>query len=122
MVINTLLSLMAYNYPPEKLNVYLSDDGGSELVFYAVLEASRFSEYWLPFCRDFNIEPRSPAAYFSTTAPPPPHHSNDYFSIKVSATANPISLQPFSFDLGQIMIALYHYNLIAIVRGNGDKN
>lgn len=91
MVINTLLSLMAYNYPPEKLNVYLSDDGGSEFIFYALLEASRFSKYWLPFCKDFNVEPRSPAAYFST--PPPPHHPNNYFSIKVSA--NPISLKLF---------------------------
>ncbi|KAK9084594.1 hypothetical protein Sjap_025005 [Stephania japonica] len=66
MVMNTVLSLMAYNYPPEKLSVYLSDDGGSILTFYALLEASYFSKHWLPYCRKFNIEPRSPAAYFST--------------------------------------------------------
>ncbi|KAF5179986.1 Cellulose synthase, partial [Thalictrum thalictroides] len=66
MVINTVLSVMAYNYPPEKLSVYLSDDGGSDLTFYALLEASNFSKHWLPFCKKFNIEPRSPAAYFST--------------------------------------------------------
>ncbi|KAL5718910.1 hypothetical protein ACHQM5_011764 [Ranunculus cassubicifolius] len=65
MVINTVLSVMAYNYPTEKLSVYLSDDGGSELTFYALLEASHFSKHWLPFCKKFDIEPRSPAAYFS---------------------------------------------------------
>ncbi|KAK9089915.1 hypothetical protein Scep_028997 [Stephania cephalantha] len=65
MVINTVLSIMAYDYPPEKLSVYLSDDGGSVLTFYALLEASHFSKHWLPFCKKFNIEPRSPAAYFA---------------------------------------------------------
>ncbi|KAF8023277.1 hypothetical protein BT93_F0698 [Corymbia citriodora subsp. variegata] len=64
MVVNTVLSIMAYNYPPEKMNIYLSDDGGSDLTFYALLEASRFSKEWLPFCRKFNVEPRSPEAYF----------------------------------------------------------
>ncbi|MCD7456036.1 hypothetical protein HAX54_030509 [Datura stramonium] len=40
MVINTVLSVMAYNYPPEKLEcLHLSDDAGSELTFYALLEA-----------------------------------------------------------------------------------
>ncbi|KAK4484983.1 hypothetical protein RD792_007590 [Penstemon davidsonii] len=66
MVINTVLSLMAYDYPPEKLNVYLSDDGGSELMFYALLEATRFSKLWLPFCRKFNIEPPAPSVYLSS--------------------------------------------------------
>ncbi|XP_057957534.1 cellulose synthase-like protein E6 isoform X2 [Malania oleifera] len=65
MVINTVLSTMAYNYPPEKLSIYLSDDGGSELTFYALLEASRFAKEWLPFCKKFKVEPRCPEAYFS---------------------------------------------------------
>lgn len=37
MVINTVLSAMAYDYPSEKLNIYVSDDGGSEFMFYALL-------------------------------------------------------------------------------------
>lgn len=69
LVISTVLSAMAYNYPPEKLSIYLSDDGGSELTFYALLEAATFSKHWIPFCRKFMVEPRSPAAYFA-------HHSN----------------------------------------------
>uniref|UniRef100_R7W8G9 Cellulose synthase-like protein E1 n=1 Tax=Aegilops tauschii TaxID=37682 RepID=R7W8G9_AEGTA len=56
---------MAYNYPPEKLSVYLSDDDGSILTFYGMWEASLFAKHWLPFCKRYNIEPRSPAAYFS---------------------------------------------------------
>ena len=65
MVINTILSVMSYNYPLENLSIYLSDDGGSELTFYALLEASSFSKHWIPFCKKFNIQPRSPSAYFS---------------------------------------------------------
>nr|XP_029116384.1 cellulose synthase-like protein E6 [Elaeis guineensis] len=64
MVINTVLSVMAYEYSPEKLSVYLSDDAGSELTFYALLEASCFAKSWIPFCKKFKVEPRSPAAYF----------------------------------------------------------
>nr|GLL22507.1 cellulose synthase-like protein E1 [Ipomoea trifida] len=66
MVVNTVLSVMAYDYPPEKLSVYLSDDAGSQLTFYALLEASIFSHHWLPYCKKFNVEPRSPQAYFGS--------------------------------------------------------
>ena len=65
LVISTVLSLMAYNYPAEKLSVYLSDDGGSVLTFYALWEASIFAKHWIPFCKRYNIEPRSPVVYFS---------------------------------------------------------
>ncbi|RLN33031.1 cellulose synthase-like protein E6 [Panicum miliaceum] len=70
LVMATVLSLMAYNYPPEKLNVYLSDDGGSILTFYALWETAAFAKHWLPFCRRYNIEPRSPAAYFAESDRP----------------------------------------------------
>ncbi|KAI6704719.1 hypothetical protein NL676_007681 [Syzygium grande] len=53
-----------------KMSIYLSDDGGSDLTFYALLEASRFSRKWLPFCREFNVEPRSPEAYFRKAVEP----------------------------------------------------
>ncbi|MED6185009.1 hypothetical protein PIB30_052926 [Stylosanthes scabra] len=75
MVINTVLSLMAYDYPSHKLSVYLSDDAASDLTFYALLEASLFAKHWLPFCKRFKLEPPSPAAYFHNhhtllTSPP----------------------------------------------------
>ncbi|PIN00011.1 Cellulose synthase (UDP-forming) [Handroanthus impetiginosus] len=65
MVMSTVLSVMSYNYPTEKISVYLSDDGGSELTFYALLEASKFSKSWIPFTKKYNVEPRSPEVYFS---------------------------------------------------------
>ncbi|KFK35562.1 hypothetical protein AALP_AA4G007000 [Arabis alpina] len=68
MVVNTVLSVLALDYPPEKLAVYLSDDGGSELTFYALTEATEFARIWVPFCKTFNVEPRSPAAYLSSKA------------------------------------------------------
>ncbi|KAG8478884.1 hypothetical protein CXB51_028736 [Gossypium anomalum] len=68
MVVNTVLSVMAYDYPPEKLSIYLSDDGGSDLTFYAMLEAANFSKTWLPFCKKFRVEPTSPEAYFRTAS------------------------------------------------------
>ncbi|MFS7927109.1 putative 1,4-beta-D-xylan synthase [Helianthus anomalus] len=65
-VVNTALSLMAYDYPPEKISVYVSDDGGSELTLFAFMEAAKFAEFWLPFCRDSNIMDRRPEAYFNS--------------------------------------------------------
>ncbi|KAG8478893.1 hypothetical protein CXB51_028737 [Gossypium anomalum] len=70
MVVNTVLSMMAYDYLPEKLSVYLSDDEGSNLTFYAMLEAANFSKTWLPFCKKFKVEPMSPEAYFRTASEP----------------------------------------------------
>ncbi|XP_020232856.1 cellulose synthase-like protein E1 [Cajanus cajan] len=77
MVINTVLSVMAYEYPTEKMSVYLSDDAGSEITFYALLEASNFAKYWVPFTKRFRVEPRSPAAYFkSIVSSAYPSHSS----------------------------------------------
>ncbi|KAE8685726.1 hypothetical protein F3Y22_tig00111095pilonHSYRG00909 [Hibiscus syriacus] len=70
MVINTVLSIMAYDYPSEKLRVYMSDDGCSDLMFYVLLEAACFSQVWLPFCRKLKVEPRSPEICFRNTVEP----------------------------------------------------
>lgn len=79
MVISTVLSVMAYNYPPEKLSVYLSDDGGSELTFFALTQAAVFSRHWLPYCRNYNVEPTSPASYFkSASHPSDTKHRQDF--------------------------------------------
>ncbi|XP_057836463.2 cellulose synthase-like protein E6 isoform X2 [Cryptomeria japonica] len=64
-VSNTVLSTLAFNYPVEKLTCYVSDDGGSPLTFYALLEASRFAKSWVPFCHKYSIQQRCPEAYFS---------------------------------------------------------
>ncbi|RZB99986.1 cellulose synthase-like protein E1 [Glycine soja] len=86
MVINTVLSVMAYDYPTEKLSVYLSDDAGSQITFYALLEASNFAKHWVPFCKRFKVEPRSPSAYFkslvSSGYPTDPSQAKELGNIK----------------------------------------
>lgn len=66
-VVNTALSVMAYDYPTEKVSVYVSDDGGSALTLFAFMEAAKFASHWLPFCREKNLMVRSPKVYFSTS-------------------------------------------------------
>ncbi|KAG8659031.1 cellulose synthase-like protein G3 [Manihot esculenta] len=65
-VVNTALSVMSYDYPTEKLSVYVSDDGGSALTLFAFMEAAKFAAHWLPFCRENNILQRSPESYFES--------------------------------------------------------
>ncbi|EFJ14485.1 cellulose synthase-like D2-2, glycosyltransferase family 2 protein [Selaginella moellendorffii] len=67
---NTILSILAAEYPVEKLCCYLSDDGGSLLTFEALAEAASFSRIWVPFCRKHSIEPRNPEAYFMLKGDP----------------------------------------------------
>lgn len=63
--VNTALSVMAYDYPPEKISVYVSDDGGSQATLFAFMEAAKFARHWLPFCRENNVMDRCPEAYFN---------------------------------------------------------
>ena len=65
--VNTALSVMAYDYPPGKVSVYVSDDGGSQATLFALMEAAKFARHWLPFCRDNHLVERCPQAYFSGT-------------------------------------------------------
>ncbi|CAI0380351.1 unnamed protein product [Linum tenue] len=67
---NTMLSILAAEYPIEKLAAYISDDGGAIFNFEAMAEAVRFAEIWVPFCRKHNIEPRNPDSYFSQKTDP----------------------------------------------------
>ncbi|XP_030533901.2 cellulose synthase-like protein G2 isoform X1 [Rhodamnia argentea] len=63
-VMSTVISAMALDYPPEKVHVYLSDDGGSPLTLHGMREAYDFARWWLPFCKKFEIKTRCPKAYF----------------------------------------------------------
>ncbi|XP_021725817.1 cellulose synthase-like protein D3 [Chenopodium quinoa] len=67
---NTILSILAADYPVEKLSCYVSDDGGALLTFEAMAEAASFAHMWVPFCRKHNIEPRNPDSYFSLKKDP----------------------------------------------------
>uniref|UniRef100_A0A2P2K894 Uncharacterized protein MANES_02G007400 n=1 Tax=Rhizophora mucronata TaxID=61149 RepID=A0A2P2K894_RHIMU len=65
-VVNTALSVMAYDYPADKLSVFVSDDAGSALTLFAFLEAAKFASHWLPFCRINNVIERCPKAFFES--------------------------------------------------------
>ncbi|XVF30478.1 hypothetical protein REPUB_Repub16aG0061500 [Reevesia pubescens] len=67
---NTILSILAANYPVEKLACYVSDDGGALLTFEAMAEAASFANIWVPFCRKHDIEPRNPESYFNLKRDP----------------------------------------------------
>ncbi|KAL4378629.1 hypothetical protein GQ457_02G028100 [Hibiscus cannabinus] len=67
---NTILSILAADYPVEKLACYVSDDGGALLTFEAMAEAASFSNTWVPFCRKHDIEPRNPESYFNLKRDP----------------------------------------------------
>ncbi|XP_040997086.1 cellulose synthase A catalytic subunit 2 [UDP-forming]-like [Juglans microcarpa x Juglans regia] len=61
---NTVLSILAVDYPVDKVTCYVSDDGAAMLTFEALSETSEFARKWVPFCKRFNIEPRAPEWYF----------------------------------------------------------
>ncbi|XP_071732522.1 cellulose synthase-like protein G2 isoform X2 [Rutidosis leptorrhynchoides] len=63
-VMNTVVSTMALNYPPEKLCVYLSDDGGCLVTLEAMQEAWKFAKLWVPFCKKYDVKTICPSAYF----------------------------------------------------------
>eukprot|EP00249_Psilotum_nudum_P010703 c22707_g2_i1 orf=602-3844(+) len=62
---NTVLSILAVDYPVDKVSCYVSDDGAAMLTFETLSETSEFARKWIPFCKKFNIEPRAPEMYFA---------------------------------------------------------
>ncbi|XP_078168083.1 cellulose synthase family protein [Carex rostrata] len=62
---NTVLSILAVDYPVDKVSCYVSDDGASMLTFESLAETAEFARKWVPFCKKFSIEPRAPEFYFS---------------------------------------------------------
>ncbi|KAL4181661.1 hypothetical protein AMTRI_Chr12g238440 [Amborella trichopoda] len=75
---NTVLSILAVDYPVDKISCYVSDDGASMLTFEALSETAEFARKWVPFCKKFAIEPRAPEMYFSLKI--------DYLKDKVQPT------------------------------------
>ncbi|KAK9748627.1 hypothetical protein RND81_02G070300 [Saponaria officinalis] len=67
---NTILSILAADYPAERLSCYLSDDGASYFTYNVMFVVAKFSKLWVPFCRKHNIEPRNPDYYFSKKKDP----------------------------------------------------
>ncbi|KAH7680949.1 Cellulose synthase protein [Dioscorea alata] len=68
--VNTVLSLLAVEYPVEKLACYVSDDAASPATFYSLVQASKFAKLWVPFCKKYDVRVRAPSVYFSTQCSP----------------------------------------------------
>ncbi|PUZ72426.1 hypothetical protein GQ55_2G393300 [Panicum hallii var. hallii] len=68
---NSVLSILATDYPVDRHATYFSDDGGSLVHYEALLETARFAALWAPFCRKHRVEPRAPESYFAATADGP---------------------------------------------------
>ena len=62
---NTVLSILAVDYPVDKVSCYVSDDGAAMLSFESLSETSEFARKWVPFCKKYQIEPRAPEWYFA---------------------------------------------------------
>ncbi|KAL0360395.1 UNVERIFIED_CONTAM: Cellulose synthase A catalytic subunit [UDP-forming] [Sesamum radiatum] len=75
---NTVLSILAVDYPVDKVSCYVSDDGAAMLTFEALSETSEFARKWVPFCKKYCIEPRAPEWYFAQKV--------DYLRDKVEPT------------------------------------
>nr|AZJ17156.1 cellulose synthase-like CslF4 [Avena sativa] len=68
--VNTILSILATDYPVDKYACYLSDDGGTLVHYEAMVEVASFAVLWVPFCRKHCVEPRSPENYFGMKTQP----------------------------------------------------
>ncbi|GJN32288.1 hypothetical protein PR202_gb20785 [Eleusine coracana subsp. coracana] len=62
--LNCVLSILAVDYPVDRLSCYLSDDSGALMLYEALVEVGKFAPLWVPFCRKYSIEPRAPESYF----------------------------------------------------------
>ncbi|PWA83406.1 cellulose synthase [Artemisia annua] len=62
---NTVLSILAVDYPVDKVSCYVSDDGSAMLSFESLSETAEFAKKWVPFCKKHLIEPRAPEFYFA---------------------------------------------------------
>lgn len=62
---NTVLSVLAVDYPADRVSCFVSDDGAAMLTFESLAETAEFARRWVPFCKRFAVEPRAPEMYFS---------------------------------------------------------
>ncbi|KAL6657839.1 hypothetical protein ACP70R_005619 [Stipagrostis hirtigluma subsp. patula] len=67
---NSVLSILAADYPADRFACYLSDDSGELILYEALVEAAKFAALWVPFCHKHRIEPRAPESYYELVAPP----------------------------------------------------
>lgn len=119
---NTILSILAIDYPVEKLACYISDDGGALLTFEAMAEAASFADLWVPFCRKHDIEPRNPESYFSLKVDPTKNKSRtdfvkdrrrikreyDEFKVRINGLPDSIRRRSEAFNAREEMKMMKH--------------
>ncbi|CAK8570753.1 unnamed protein product [Lathyrus sativus] len=119
---NTILSILAVDYPVEKLACYVSDDGGALLTFEAMAEAASFADLWVPFCRKHNIEPRNPDCYFALKVDPTKNKSKldfvkdrrrvkreyDEFKVRINGLPDSIRRRSDAFNAREEMKMMKH--------------
>ncbi|XP_077210487.1 cellulose synthase like D4 [Tasmannia lanceolata] len=119
---NTILSILAVDYPVEKLACYVSDDGGALLTFEAMAEAASFADVWVPFCRKHSIEPRNPDSYFNIKGDPTKNKSRldfvkdrrrvkreyDEFKVRINGLSDSIRRRSDAFNAREEMKKLKH--------------
>ncbi|PIN12894.1 1,4-beta-D-xylan synthase [Handroanthus impetiginosus] len=119
---NTILSILAVEYPVEKLACYISDDGGALLTFEAMAEAASFADLWVPFCRKHDIEPRNPETYFSLKGDPTKNKKRpdfvkdrrrvkreyDEFKVRINGLPDSIRRRSEAFNAREEMKMLKH--------------
>lgn len=101
---NTVLSILAVDYPVDKVSCYVSDDGAAMLTFEALSETSEFARKWVPFCKKYSIEPRAPEWYFAQKI--------DYLKDKVQAS--------FVKDRRAMKVGFYALHIFYILYAKGD--
>ncbi|XP_041000885.1 cellulose synthase-like protein D4 [Juglans microcarpa x Juglans regia] len=118
----TILSILAVDYPVEKIACYVSDDGGALLTFEAMAEAASFADLWVPFCRKHNIEPRNPETYFSLKVDPTKNKSRldfvkdrrkvkrefDEFKVRINGLPDSIRRRSEAFNAREEMKMMKH--------------
>ncbi|XP_031500708.1 cellulose synthase-like protein H1 isoform X2 [Nymphaea colorata] len=77
--VNTVLSILAVDYPASKITCYVSDDGCSPFTFFSLIEASKFAHSWVPFCKKYGLECRAPFNYFSQSQTGDAHDPSSAF-------------------------------------------
>ncbi|ERN11524.1 cellulose synthase-like protein D4 [Amborella trichopoda] len=119
---NTILSILAVDYPVEKLSCYVSDDGGALLTFEAMAEAASFADVWVPFCRKHEIEPRNPDSYFNVKGDPTKNklrsdfvkdrrrvkREYDEFKVRINSLPDSIRRRSDAFNAREEMKMLKH--------------
>ncbi|KAF6153328.1 hypothetical protein GIB67_003518 [Kingdonia uniflora] len=119
---NTILSILAVDYPVEKVACYVSDDGGALLTFEAMAEAASFADLWVPFCRKHDIEPRNPESYFAIKGDPTKNKSRsdfvkdrrrlkreyDEFKVRINGLPDSIRRRSDAFNAREEMKMLKH--------------